>query len=115
MAIDAFSLSWLNLQGFASPPPQDDFEMSDKNQEGEIRTSSGGTGLASATVVADHHGTCMPTSPGHSTGEGTTVGPTGQPSSSSGEGVPPVSRMGIVRDRFKASGLSEEVAQLFLG
>jgi len=38
-----------------------------------------------------------------------------QPPSSSGTGIAPVSRLVIIRDRFKARGFSEQVVQLLMG
>jgi hypothetical protein len=58
MAVDAFSVNWINLKGCAFPP----FNMMfGQNLEGSSRPDSCGTGLASATVVANHHGTSLAT------------------------------------------------------
>ena len=75
MAVDAFSVNWINLKGCAFPP----FNMMfGQNQEGSSRPDSCGTGLASATVVASNNGTSMSTSLGHPPGVDAVFGSTGQ-------------------------------------
>ena len=80
-----------------------------------VEKDSRGTGLASATVGPDHYGTSLPAPPYHLSGDSIALGSIGQPSPSSGSGIPPVSRLDVVRKRFKDSGLSERVVQLLVG
>ena len=89
--------------------------MSDKDNEGKSRIDSNGTGLACATVVVDNHGTSLPYPPYHLSGDSIALGSIGQPSPSSGSGIPPVSRLDVVRKGFKDSGLSERAVQLLVG
>jgi hypothetical protein len=101
-------------EGIRISPIQYDRQMSDKDHEGRGRINSGGTGLASATVVADHHGASLAAPPNNLSGDSIALGPIGQPPPSSGTGIPPVSRLDIVRRRFKNSGFSERVVQLLV-
>jgi hypothetical protein len=89
--------------------------MFDQNHEGESRFDPGGTGLASATVVANHHGASLVTPVDHSSRDSILLGPIRQSSPSSGARFPPVSRLDIVRERFKARGFSERVVELLMG
>jgi hypothetical protein len=101
-------------EGIRISPVQYDRQMSDKDHERRGRTNSGGTGLASATVVADHHGASLAAPSNNLSGDSIALGPIGQPSPSSGTRIPPVSRLDIVRRRFKDSGFSERVVQLLV-
>jgi hypothetical protein len=96
-------------------PLQHDRQMFDQNHEGESRFDPGGTGLASTTMVANHHGTSLATPADHSSRDSIALGPIRQSSPSSGARFPPVSRLEIVRERFKARGVSEKVVELLVG
>ncbi|KAK4025031.1 hypothetical protein OUZ56_010536 [Daphnia magna] len=71
-------------------------ELERSGREGKSRPDSSGTGLASATIVADNYGTSPPTSPDHSTEHGTAFGHVEQSSPSSDARIPPVSRLGVI-------------------
>jgi hypothetical protein len=95
------------FEGLCLSPIQHDIQIFDQNQEGSSRPDSCGTGLASATVVPSNNGTSMSTSSGHSPGVDNAFGSAGQLPPSSSSGITPVSRLVIIRDRFKARGFSD--------
>jgi hypothetical protein len=97
------------FEGLCLSPIQHDIQIFDQNQEGSSRPDSCGTGLASATVVPSNNGTSMSTSSGHSPGVDNAFGSAGQLPPSSSSGITPVSRLVIIRDRFKARGFSDQL------
>ncbi|KAK4006913.1 hypothetical protein OUZ56_012068 [Daphnia magna] len=108
-------LAGIAWKGMTPSPLQHDFQMLDKNKEGKNRSDSSGTGLASATMVADNYGASPPIFSGNSTEHETAFVPTGQPSPSSDARIPPGCRLGVIRDRFKARGFSKRVVQFLMG